>query len=443
MTATVNPAPARVVPEERPIQVAVYESDNETHVADLTTDITGSRTWTDELPGIGDLGQAAVTVPLWEPDENMETAVANDEAALLTRGRVLRFALNGVDRFAAIIRPRRQTSVTASGLHAGADRTVRCLGLLSEWDRAVLPPPPQAVHFPGADTRHFGWMSPEADTSDMDEPDILGSVFREGQVHPEPWVDLFGASFDATEHRYFVFDQTIEDDPTSVSVHLAAMDQVNVWCASQDMGSGKQPPESSWANTSHGGAKLPAGTIRWGIEVQGLPGNTAAKLAATCFEINDATTGQMSGDTILWRTGYITGVTPYPWKCSATPQGPTVKQIIRSVLEQVQDEQGLLLDWEIDGADDTLDSNGNALDRIPHVPFPTGSKLATEFLLPLAASWCDLGVSVAGKTLYVYRWRERGNYHLGTIGPVFSDTQFRPWVERNPNILSLTHEERT
>ena len=151
----------------------------------------------------------------------------------------------------------------------------------------------------------------------------------------------------------------------------------------------------------------------------------------------------MNGDTILWRTGYITGVDPYPWKASATPQGPTVKQIIRSALTQVQAEQGRLLDWTLFDDDDTVDANGNPLDRISHVPFPVGCKMGSDFLIGLAKSWCDLAPPTSGKALKVYRWRERGNYHTAPAAPpIFSDAIFSPVDGRLPNILDLVHEER-
>lgn len=439
--AELIPLPDPRDPPSRRITVSLYEADNVTKVMDLTTD-TG-RDWTDV---IDDLGTANLTVPLFVPAEEVDGIVAdmaqNPEWAALTRGRVLRFALDGTDRFPAVIRPRRQTSVSSTHDQAGLTRSVSCYGLLSEWDRAVLPPSQGAELFAGGDTRHFGWMSKEADIADLESPVILREVFRAGYPHPSPWIDAFGAVFSAASHRYFIFDQTTLTEK-SYSVHLAAADQVAVWLNGVPMGQGKLPPESSWLKTLHGGAKLPTGTHRWGFDVQGLVGQPDPRWTATCFTVNDATTGVMNGDTIDWRTGYITGTTPYPWKASALAEGPTVKRIIRRVLEQVQTEQGLLTDWVIDGDDDYLDSNGNEMDRIGHLPFQIGVSLAKGFLLPLAKAWCDLAVDVAGKKLYVYRFQGRGSFHLSpdTV-PVFSDAVFSPVDGRIPNILSLTHEER-
>lgn len=434
--------PERVDTLTRPITVDVYEADNLTFVRTLTTDLSGSREWTDELPTGTGVGSASLSVPLYVPNDDLDEMIANPDCSALTRGRVLRFRLDGSDRFSAVVRPRRQTSVSTAGPSAQT-RTVRCAGLLSEWDRAVLPPAPGARFFYGGDTRHFGWMSQEADVTSLDTPDVLREVFASGKEHPDPWIDGFGAVFDASEHRYFIFDQVVED-PLSLSCHMGFGDQGQVWLNSVPMGQGALPPDSSWAKTRRGGAKLPAGTHRWGFDIQGLPSAPEPRFCATAFEINDATTGQMNGDTILWRTGYITGTTLWPgWKASATAQGPTAKQIIRSVLEQVQEEQGKLLDWSIDGADDTVDANGNELDRIPHLPVQVGVKLASGFLSALASSWCDLGTAVAGKTLKVYRWRERGTFHTNPASPPkFSDALFSPVNGRLANIISLTHEER-
>lgn len=438
------PGPPPVDPADRPIQLRVYEADNVTHVADLTTDITGTREWMRELPGIGRFGSGSFEMPLYVTADDLAGMVPNDEVALLTRGRVVRFYRDGVARFAAIIRPRRQTSVSTTGYPA-LKRSLSMQGLLSEWDRAVLPPAPGAEFFDGGETRNFGWMSAEADVTSLDTPTILRAVFAAGHTHPDPWIDAFGSIFDASTHRYFIFDQTIDGpDPISLSAHLAAADQVNVWLNSCEMGSGSAPPESSWDRTLHGAAKLPAGTHRWGFEVVGLPDAPEPRFAATAYEINDATTGQMLGDTILWRTGYITGTTLWPgWKASATAQGPTAKQIIRSVLTDIQTQQGLLLDWELDGEDDTIDANGNALPRIAHVPFPIGCKAGSDFLVGMARAWCDLRPSVEGKTLSVYRWRESGTFWTDPASmPAYSDARFAPLVGRQPNIVSLTHEER-
>lgn len=436
---TFTEGPVAIEPAARSIQLKLYEADNTTFVADLTTDLTGSRKFTPELAGIGGFGEASFDIPLYVPAEDLSEMVPNPEVALLTRGRVVRWYLDGVARFASIIRPRRQTSTSTAG-HSALRRSHRMSGLLSEWDRAVLPPAPGAERF-GGDTRHFGWMSAEADISDLDDAVILRPVFSDGHPHPSPWVDAFGAVFDASTHRYFILDTEIAD-PLSASIHLAAADQVTPWVNSAPMGQTDGEPSSAWAETSHGGAALTAGITRWAFEVQGLSDSPEPRWTATAFEVNDATTGQMNGDTILWRTGYITGVTPYPWKASATAQGPTVKQIVRSVLTQVQEQQNKLLDWSIFGDDDTIDANGNPLDRIPHVPFQIGCKLGTDFLGGLAKSWCDLAESAEGKVLRVYRWRERGNFHTGATGPVYSDAIFAPVDGRHPNVTELTHEER-
>lgn len=437
---TFTEGPPALEPAARSIQLKLYEADNTTFVADLTTDITGTRSFTPELAGIGGFGEADFTIPLFVTAEDLSEVVPNPEAALLTRGRVVRWYLNGTPRFASIIRPRRQTSTSTAG-HSGLRRSHRMAGLLSEWDRAVLPPAPGAERF-GSDTRHFGWMSPEADISSLDDAVILRAVFADGHPHPSPWLDAFGSVFDASTHRYFILD-TDNDDPLSASVHLAAADQITPWVNGVPMGQTDAEPSSAWAETSHGGAAVGGGTTRWAFEVQGLPDSPEPRWCATAFKVNDASTGQMNGDTILWRTGYITGVTPYPWKASATAQGPTVKQIVRAVLTQVQAEQEKLLDWSIFGDDDTIDANGNALDRIAHVPFQIGGKLGSDFLLGLAKSWCDLAESAEGKVLRFYRWRERGNFHTGATGPIYSDSIFAPVDGRLANVTELTHEERT
>ena len=428
MTAPYTPTPTAEVPPARRITVDIFESDNVTKVATLETD--GSREWTDEL---NDVGSASLSVPL-----HVEGGAANPEVDMLTRGRIAGFNLDGEPRFAALIRPRRQTSVAARG-HAALSRQVNCQGLLGEWARAKVPPPPGAFPF-DVTTRHWGWMSLQNDLSHASTlSTITRPTFAPGYEHPEPWIDAFGGV--VSGYRYWWYDYT-PTDPLAMSMHLAFV-QARAWLNSVPAGEGEPPPKSNWGDTRHFGARLAATTNRFAFDVQDLGGGDA-RLTATAYEINDPETGRMQGDTILFCTGYVTGTTPFAWKMSNDPGGMTVKQILRQFLAEVSTDQGVLGEWEIDGADDFTDANGNSLDRIGDFPTTIGMG-GDELLRSLAAAHCDLAVSPpgAGKKLYVYRWRERGSFHLSPgVMPVFSDAIFAPVVGRMPNLSDLTHEER-
>lgn len=319
-------------------------------------------------------------------------------------------------------------------------------GLLSEWRRAVLPPAPGTEQF-SVDTRHFGWMSKENDISGMGAPTFLRPMFSDLGDYSAPWVDAFTELFDASSDRYFWFDDVVSS-VVSVAGHFAFKDQGTVWLDSAPMGQGAQPPESSWPKTRHGGADLAVQTHRWAFDIQGLPDNSAPLFGAVIYEIIDDANGAIDGETIRFRTGYSTGTTVYPqWKSSSTPGGCTVLQMIKSVLAQVQDEQDVLTDWTIDDSegDGTVDSNGNAFDLIADAPFSIGMKL-DDWLIALAAAHCDLKVSVTDKTLYVYRWRERGTFHsTPTDAPEFCGEHFGVSADpdRVPNIVQLTHQERS
>lgn len=425
------------------IGVDLYEADNTTHVREITTGRIGSREWRGQLRG---LGSAKIDVPLEVEDSG--AMVANPDVTAMTRGRILRYSLDGTARFAAPIRKRSQTGITGDGENAQY-RTFDCLGLLSEWDLAVLPPDPSAVYFSGGDTRDFGWMSREADHSALSAPTILRAVLEAGAQHPDPWLWAFTSYFDASTHQYFTFDYTPDDDVT-IAAHNGLIDFGNLWLGSVPVGSGATAPESSKDKNYRYGAKIPGGvTTRFAWDITGLGGAETA-FASTVFTVDDPTTGQLNAATFLFHTGIIPpdlggdGTAVYGFKCSADPVGPTAKQIIRSVLGQVQDEDAALAGWDVEGSDDTLDSNGNAMPGIAHIPFPIGAKLGSEFLLPLAAAWCDLAVSVEGKTLYVYNYGERGNYHTtpGTL-PIYSGKGRWAVSGRIPNIRELTHEERS
>lgn len=434
------PTPDQVTDVAYPIAVELYEDDNDTLVRTFATDVVGSRSFQVAL-NIADSG--SLQVPVLVSDEAGTTV--NDEATDMERGRIVRFKLNGTARSAQRIRPRSQRSIDSDGNEDAQRRTVNTQGLLAEWGQAVLPPAPGTETF-NIDTRHFGWMSAENDISGMDTPDFLDPLFDPGVEHPEPWVDLFTIAYDADSHRYFWFDLEIAS-PMSVALHVGFKDQGTVWLNSAPMGQGATEPESSWEKTRHGGAMLAAGTHRFAFEVTGLPDDTEPKFAVVCFEITDASTGRIDGSSIQFRSGYVTGTTPYDeWKASATPGGCTVTQMVKSVLSQVQDEQGTLTGWSVDdpASDGTEDSNGNALPLIADAPFAIGMKL-DDWLMALAAAHCDIRVDVEGKVLHLYRWRERGDFHTTpSSAPEFCGEIFGESATsgRLPNIVSLNHEER-
>jgi hypothetical protein len=432
------PTPDPIDDEPYPITASLYEADNTTKVLDFATDVVGSRKFQVAL-NIADSGQ--LEVPVLTSDDT--TTTVNSEATALQRGRIVRYAVDGTDYSAQVIRPREQTSIDSQGNEDAQRRSVATKGLLSEWRQAVLPPAPGTEDF-NIDTRHFGWMSKENDISGLGAPTFLRPMFSDLGDYSAPWVDAFTFLFDASTDRYFWFDDTVSSG-LSVAGHFGFKDQGTIWLDSAPMGQGATPPESSWPKTRHGGAKLSAATHRWAFDIQGLPANTQPLFGAVIYEVVDASNGAIDGTTIRFRTGFSTGTTVYPqWKSSATPGGCTVTQMIQSVLAQVQDEQDLLADWTIDdpNGDGTVDSNGNAFDLIADAPFSIGMKL-DDWLVALTAAHCDLKVSVTGKTLYVYRWRERGTFHTTpTSAPTFSGEFFGAVSGRIPNIVELKHQER-
>lgn len=428
------PTPPVFEPADRRIQVDIYEADNETFVRRLTTD--SGREWTDELNAAG---SASLTVPLYVPNDELTAMVPNPDSQALTRGRFARYSLDDTPRFAALIRPRRQTSVSR-GRHRNLTRSIKANGLLAEWRLAKMPPPPAGFSF-DVDERNWGWMCAQNDLGFADDvTTIARPTFAPDAAHPEPWVDAFGGVFEGFRYYWFDFDP---DEALSMSMHLAFI-QGRVWLDGVPMGQGDSPPSNNWPDTRHGGAALADTLHRFAFDITDL-GGSDARLTATAYQVNDPTTGAMNGDTILFRTGYVTGTTPYPWKASNDPGGPTIKQIIRQFKTEVAADQGLLGDVTIVGGDDTLDANGNALDRIADFPTPLTMD-GEKFLEACAAVHCDLAFSPDGKDLSVYRWRERGTFHTdpGTV-PIFFDDIFSPLVDpgdRLQNIIELDHEER-
>lgn len=428
-----------------PISVSLYDSTNTTLVGALTTTIVGSRQWQDVL---NDLGSAGLQVPLRVPNEDRTARIINPESTALARGQVLRFGLNGTERFSAIIRPRKQVSIAEASKGTAPDssqlREVTCQGLLSDWQTSCWFPSPGTFDFDGADTRHLGWMGPETDISGLDTPTTTRNPFAE--THPDPILDQFGVILDAGTYRYFLLDYTPDHDMETVT-QMTAWDTFQWWLQSTPAGTGATPPASSKAKMYHGTASLRSGiTYRFAWDVQGLPSAPETGLLASAWEILDPEDGNINafnGDDNLFRTSG----TDFGWKASVDPLGITAKKAIRIFLTEAQ-ARGRLTDWTINGSDDSLDENGNTFDLIPDLPVQIGMK-GGDWLLKMAATWCDLEVSVAGKTLYIYRWGERGTFHSNPDpgpAPIYAGLEYgRAFADDNdgvPNLAGLNHEER-
>lgn len=425
-----------------PISVALYDETNTTLVRSIDTAIIGSRRWQEVL---NDKGSAGLQVPLRVPNGDRSAMVINPELTDLTRGRNLRFALDGTERFAAPIRARKQTSIAEASEDSFPDddqlRDVSCLGLLSDWDQTVVFPAPGAMNFPGADTRYFGWMSPEADISGLDSPAALRSL--QGGDHPDPALDPFASIIDASVYRYFLIDFTPDHDLSGVG-QGTAWDTFQWWLQGAPWGTGALPPISSKSKMYHGSFDLKAGvTYRYGFDIQGLPGAPAPGFVFSAWEIDTPAEGNINvfnGDNLLFRTIYETGITPYGWKASVDPFGVTPDVIAGKHLTEAQG-RGRLGDWGIEVH--------GTLGRIPIFPVTVGAK-GGDLLLKLASAYCDLGVSVAGKTLHMYPWGQRGSFHTSPaagVAPIYAGLEwgraFADAHDTTPNLAYLDHEERT
>lgn len=416
----------------RRITCEVYGPDNTTRVGELTTDLTGTRQFMEELPGIGGFGSSSLTVPLFVSDDGeMEF---NAEAGWLERDNYVRFSLDGSVRHVGRVQPRRQTSVAPDG-YPSLRRDVQMKGMMSEWDDAVLPGHPGAQFSQGA-VRRFGWMSPEAPLTGLSGPAVGRAVYAIDKVIPEPWFDPYSRIYSTATNKYFVLDQEVETD-TMFKMLVACADRITIYLNGEIVGQTELAPANAWDEAWSLLVRLPAGTHRWGFRCESLPEQPEPKWSATCWQMDSPESGRMNGGTIAWRTGYLMGEEEAPFVAAASPWGPTAAQIIEAVRAQVEAEQGLLADWVV--------SPVGVLPQIPEAVFDKGAKLGTGFLLKMAQSWCDLSYSTVGKTLYVFPWRERGNFatspSLSSL-PVFCDDRFAPVSGRKANVRQLSHEER-
>jgi hypothetical protein len=431
-----------------PFTVELYESDNATPVIisgrstpEITTAIRGA-TSVQESDLTTDFGTIRLQVPVRCLTGG--TWGMNPEAVELTPGRVVRVSIDGEQIYAGTIRPRRQESIPRKGAQ-GVDRPrVRELvmqGLLAEWDRAVLAPPPGTENVRGKPPRAMAWYSLEAPIETLSQPTTFTPVFNDTETFPKPWLDAFGGRFDTSSHRYLILDHELDVDRIVVT-HNAAKDQFNHYWQGLPVGTGALPPETSKEKTRRGGISAKAGVNRFAYEVVGL--GSESWLAASAFYADDAESGQLNRGTFLWHTGEDPDNTPdlFPWYWSNTPVGPTCGKMITVGWAEAQD-RGAIPDWELD-FDETNDSNGNAWDPIAEVVFDFGAKLGSGFLQRLALlGHVDLAVGLTGKVLKAYRPGERGNYFTSPASPVvFSGGDFGVIGGRNPNIVNLVHEER-
>lgn len=382
-----------------------------------------------ELPGAFDIEFQVVRNDVGSGEFSLDWNDA--QRALVSRGAVVQFLLDGTPRFVARIITDRIADVSESSEHAEATQFV-CLGILSDWDEAVVQVSdvPACDLVPSMDERIWNWASGEYDPDYLSWPLATaiagqgwGSPFYTGQ--PAGWTD---------SAAFFMWASS-----------GSAVDAPDGWCLFKDIflvGPGKKLLE--WACddlgdlyvngkrvTSIATATSDAPTIRkqnvYEFETTGGFLTLAWKVTNIPFTSGGGPPGANPGaliaslrengpeGDILWRTdasgpppnnALTMRVLEYPGSEPETPVG----RILRLAAEQ---NVIIDTDWTVAFAE-TTDSAGNPWPTVTDIAFRVYDDTMLDVLKTMAETWIDFRFddTASGKRLDAYT--------KGTLGSTVS-----------------------
>lgn len=416
VTAVVpTPAPSTTaaVPESA-ITIEVWNAAYSALVDDLPD--TWGRRWLEQSnqPGSG-----AFTISDYDAD-----------FADITFGRVVRFYLDDVIRFAMIVEQSSDTAI-AAGEEADEATTFSGRGHAAVLERAAVFPALGTGRVPFTENRYFNWASPDFDdstwTAAVATPpkygEVSGGVVTENFARPEGWPD---------DDAQWLWDRSSEEDGVPIGdVYLRSEFTVSnagpyqVWAASDDEHEvwldGVQilsRSEYYGGQSEHTDVTLDAGTHYLAAKASNL-NNLKAGFVLTVVPIN----GDGSIGASIFRTQATTWVVvgypdPVPgWRTGA---------IMRALIAEAQ-ARGWQAGFATTFADDT-DTDGNEWDITTDVVFPIGHNLL-QAIARLAETYLDYGMQPASFTLNAWKKGMRG----ADSGVTYT---------RAVNILTLSHEGR-
>lgn len=440
MPATITPAPPALTIPSSDITVSVYEADNETLVGSLTSSIGRRAQATIEPTGSGEL-----RVPY----------AAAADIALLTPGRMLRFAYKGEDVLSVPIKANTRRLVSKQG---PKDEFLRIAGPghLNEWARPGVGLHPAAGMYGAKMTKRSigGWDDPGFDDSDWDDQTIVAeSLFETKPPKAFPWPFTSSIWGPDSKRRLLARRSAITLTATkALWMGGSAADAFKVGLNGVPVGDTGLPAGTDELLTSFAGEI----TTRWVpavtagdhvITIEAIGGTSARWVAFLAFALDNVDTAELNTSTYLCQTGYLSGgVTLEPWKVLTLDLDDPLPSmtdgwILAQILSEFQD-QGWLEDWTLD-FDDELDSNGDPWEPQGALVVDIG-RSGLEVLRQMAASRIDVHAPPHGKVLRATKWQGRGNFADGTLGPKYHAARWGVEEGRETTLLELevTEPER-
>lgn len=306
-------------------------------------------------------------------------------------------------------------AVTVNGEAAEAVE-YRCVGLLSDWDRAkVLPAQGDLV--PSMDERIFHWSSGDYQSSIAS---LIGISWNQANViatqgwtspHytglPAGWTDPFAAFLWGTPG-------TATDAPPGKCLFWATTpltwqaDRYYVEWAADNKAifylNGRRVQEGSdYRKKQQFEFECTAGPVTFAWEVEngpdgGPPGNNPGGLIFS-IRAGDPATGNIvySSSPSTWVFGFPVWVNSYPSSIPALSTGRVLRQLASGAGSAVAQ----MTDWTIPGTD-ALDANGAVYPTVDSIGFRFHDDSLLDVLGTLCQSWLDCKVDGTGKTLRLY-----------------------------------------
>lgn len=328
--------------------------------------------WLDEL---NDTGSGSVQVHVDDP-------VLASNPGILDYDNIVRFALDGVDRFAFIIEPDDDPLAPASE-KAGRLRKVSGRGVLALLEAAIVYPEAQ-VEGSLARQRPFDWTAIVYDDATWVTATQLYLVDASPYAYaffPSEWPDplaywIWSRANSALPNPqpvgtcYFRKEFTLASAKT-VGIFASADDTFRVWLDGEVVFENLSNTGTTHHETLRADKMLAAGSHQLAVEAVNLDlPNYYAGIILSIFEL----TAEGQPGTNIVRTNNTWLALDYP----TDVPGMTPGEILRILVEEAQTRgtlDGVTLDF-----DDDLDSNGNAWSSEPDIALDIGTDLLNVIL---------------------------------------------------------------
>lgn len=338
---------------------------------------------------------------------SFEVDVARTDSVIssLTDGDYIQFRLDGTAVFTGVYDEDRSTLKHPKN-EVQQTAKIRGVGLIAEWEDAVVRPPTAVESDLFGDVRYFDWSSNELDDTGWDSATVLHeqdspvSDAKAGKPlgFPFPNVEWIWST---THGGDYLYDPGISPfrgtftlaSAQSVALYMAADDGFVARLNGVDLGgSGKV---NGWHTVWRADVDLPAGTHVLAVLAENYNREASTNSAGYIGAVVGIDSSGKD-DNLISGSGTGTKTKHYP-----TPlPGFTVGHVIRLLLEENQ-AKGVLSGWTLNFSD-TVDSDGVAWPTDQAFAFDVGRDLLSVLEEMAGAGHLEFTVSGSARTLNAY-----------------------------------------